>query len=156
MVNLLQTALTPWIYVLNLLRVWQKIVSTSFDHTPNMSAFQCELTTYLSMSGVKKLIKNNGPANSSESSLIKYFKQLDEPVVQDFIKHPSKPQCEMAFLNFFTYFSSNDPTKRIHPPFINSYASLVEDPSNSTYEESIPSTGQAGGNYPSTCSIHHR
>ena len=77
----------------------KKIDLTSFDHTPNMSAFPCELTTYLMTSGVEKLIKNNGPANSSESSLMKYFKQLDEPVVQDFIEHPSKPNCEMAFLN---------------------------------------------------------
>jgi hypothetical protein len=53
----------------------------------------------------------------------------------------------MDFVKLFIYFSSNDPTKRINPPFINSYASLVEDPSNSTYEESIPNPGQAGGNY---------
>ena len=54
----------------------------------------------------------------------------------------------MAFINFFTYFSTNDLTKRIHPPFINSYASLVEDPSDSIYDEGILNTGQAGGNYP--------
>jgi hypothetical protein len=80
----------------------KKIDSTSFDHTPNMSAFPCELMTYLSTSGVEKLIKNNGHAISSELSLMKYFKQLDEPVVQDFIEHPSRPQCATAFLNIFT------------------------------------------------------
>jgi len=79
---------------------------------------------------------------------MKYFKQLDEPVMKDFIEHPSRPHCEMAFLNFFTYFSSNDPTKRLHPPFVNSYASLVEDLSNSTYDKNNPNTGQIGGNYP--------
>jgi hypothetical protein len=90
----------------------KNIDSTSFVHTPNMSAFPCELTTYLSMSGVEKLIKNNVSVISSESSLTKYFKQLDELVVEDFIKHSSRPHYELAFLNFFTSFSSNNPTRR--------------------------------------------
>jgi hypothetical protein len=75
----------------------KKIVSTSFDHTPNMSASPCELTTYLSTSGIEKLIKNNGPAFSSESSLMKYFKQLDELVVQYFISIHLDPNVKWLF-----------------------------------------------------------
>ena len=121
-----------------------------------MSAFPYELTTYLSTSGIKKLIKNNGPAISSESSSMKYFKQLDNSVVQHVIKHPSRPQCETAFLNFFTYFSSNDPTKRIHPPFINSYSSLVEDPSTLPMKKASRILVKQAETIPrSTCSLHH-
>ena len=151
MVNLLQTALIPWIYVHNLLRLWQKrlirlhlITLQTCQHSPVNS---WHIYWWVPS---KNIIKNNGPVISSETSLMKHFKQLDEPIVQDFIKHSSRPHCETAFLNFFTYFSSNNPTKRLHPPFINSFASLVEDPSNSIYKESNPNTGQTGGNYQHT------
>ncbi len=96
-----------------------------------MSDFPFDITSYMTTSAVEKLIKANGPAEPSKSSLMKYFKQLDEQVVQEFVAHPSNPQYKSAFLNYFTYLDHNDPAKR-HHPFVNSFKSLVKDPSAST------------------------
>ena len=79
---------------------------------------------------------------------MKYFKQLDEQVVQDFVAHPSNPQYESAFLNYFTYLAHNDSTKRMRPPFVNSFKSLVKDPSASTYGESTIEPEQKASKFP--------
>ena len=86
-----------------------------------MADFPFDNTLYMTTSAVEKLIKANGTAEPSESSLMKYFKQLDEQVVQEFVAHPSNHQYESAFLNYFTYLAHNDSTKRMWPPFVNSF-----------------------------------
>ena len=45
------------------------------------------------------------------------------------------PNCKAAFLNHFTYISHDDDAKRLHPPFVNSYQSLVADPSASPLKD---------------------
>ena len=77
-----------------------------------MSDFPLDITSYMTTSASKKLIKANGPAEPSKSLLMKYFKHLDEQVVQEFVAHPSNPQYEWAFLNYFTYLAHNDSTKK--------------------------------------------
>jgi hypothetical protein len=79
---------------------------------------------------------------------MKYFKQLDEQVVQEFITHPSNPQCETTFLNYFTYLAHNDSTKRMRPSFVNSFKSLVKDPSASTYGELTNKPDQKASKFP--------
>jgi hypothetical protein len=73
---------------------------------------------------------------------------LDEQVVQEFIAHPSNPQCESAFLNYFTYLAHNDSAKRMCPPFVNSFKSLVKDLSALTYGESTNGPDQKPRKFP--------
>ena len=96
----------------------KKVDVSSFETTPNMADFPFDNTLYMTTSAVEKLIKANGTAEPSESTLMKYVKQLDEQVVQEFVAHPSNPQYESAFLNYFTYLAHNDSTKRMRPPFV--------------------------------------
>ena len=56
----------------------KKVDVMSFETTPNMSDFPFDNTLYMTTSAVENLIKANGTAEPSESSLMKYFKQLDE------------------------------------------------------------------------------
>jgi hypothetical protein len=111
----------------------KKVDVTSFEMTPNMSDFLFDIASHMTTSAVKKLIKSNGPTEPFESSFMKYFKQLDEQVVQEFVAHPSSPQCKSAFPNYFTHLAHNDSTKRMCPPLVNSFKSLVKDPSALTY-----------------------
>ena len=46
-----------------------------------------------------------------------------------------RPTCEAAFLNHFTYITHDDSTKRLNPPFANSYRSLVLDSSASLLKD---------------------
>ena len=126
----------------------KKVDVSSLETTPNMADFPFDNTLYMTTSAVEKLIKANGTAEPSESSLMKYFKQLDEQVVQEFVAHPSNPQYESAFLNYFTYLAHNDSTKRMRPPFVNSFKSLVKDPSASTYGESTIEPDQKASKFP--------
>ncbi len=86
----------------------KNIDPTSLTHTPNMDMFSCDLTSYLTASAVEKLITQSDPGSSSESKLMHYFKELGKPAIQEFIKHLSRAQHELTFLNFFTYFSHED------------------------------------------------
>ena len=61
---------------------------------------------------------------------------------------PLTPQYESAFLNYFTYLAHNDSTKRMRPPFVNSFKSLVKDPSASTYGESTIEPDQKASKFP--------
>lgn len=71
----------------------------------------------------------------TESLLLKYFKELDSPAVKAFIEHPLRPKCKTSFLNHITYISRDNDTKRIHPPLVNSYQSLVVNPSTSPLKD---------------------
>ncbi len=135
LVNWLLMDFIQWIYVLRFWNHWQKIDSTSLTQTPTMDRFPCDLTTYLTTRTVEKMIMKSDPSSSSESKLMHYFKELDKSAVQEFIEHLSRTHCESTFLNFFTYFFHEDKTKRLCPPFVNSYESLVKNPSNSIYDE---------------------
>lgn len=81
------------------------------------------------------MIKKADDNKMTEVLLMKYVKELENPDVNTFIKHPACPSYEAAFLNNFTYISHNDSTKRLHPPFVNSYQSLVLDPSASLLKD---------------------
>ena len=105
-----------------------------------MANFPFDNTLYMTTSAVEKLIKANGTAEPCESLLMKYFKQLDEQVVQEFVAHPSNPQYESAFLNYFTYLAHNDCTKRMRPPFMN--------PSASTYGKLTNEPDQKASKFP--------
>jgi hypothetical protein len=69
--------------------------------------------------------------------MMKYFKELDSPAVDAFMEHPTCLNCKAAFLNHFTYISHDDGTKRLHPPFVNSYQSLAIDPCISPLKDNI-------------------
>jgi hypothetical protein len=66
---------------------------------------------------------------------MKYFKELDSPAVDAFIKQPTCPNYEATFLNHFMYLSHDDGTNRLHPPLVNSFRSLVLDPSASPLKD---------------------
>jgi hypothetical protein len=106
----------------------KSINATSVTHTPDMGLFPCDLIQYQSTSAIETMIKKAGYDRVTESLLMKYFNELDSPAVEAFLKHPMHPNCKAAFLNHFTYLSHDDSTKMLHPPFVNSYRSLVFDP----------------------------
>jgi len=108
---------------------------TTVTHTPDMDLFPCDLIQYQSTSAAETLIKKAGDKKVTESLLMKYFKELDSPAVDAFIEHPTRPNCEAAFLNHFTNLSHDDGTKRLHSPFMNSYQGLVLDPTISTLKD---------------------
>ena len=84
---------------------------------------------YESTSAVETLIEKTGEDKAIESLLIK------SPAAEAFIKNPTQPNCEASFLNHFTYISHVNSAKRLHPPFLNSYQSLVVNPSASPLKD---------------------
>jgi hypothetical protein len=57
-------------------------------HTPDMGLFSCDLMKYQYTSAVETLIKNAHDDKATEPLLMQYFKALDSPAVDAFIKHP--------------------------------------------------------------------
>jgi hypothetical protein len=128
-------------FVKNLAR---KITKDSVFLTPNMIHYEkaYPLMVHQSKSQLEAKLKNEEkePTYDNECSFTKYFENIDSEPVQNFIAWPSEDHYEDNFKTAFSFTSHDDPKHYLTPPFVNSYRSLVLDPSLSTITDGKKST----------------
>ena len=128
-------------FVKNLART---ITKDSVFLTPNMIHYEkaYPLMVHQSKSQLEAKLKNEEkePTYDNECSFTKYFENIDSEPVQNFIAWPSEDHYEDNFKTAFSFTSHDDPKHYLTPPFVNSYRSLVIDPSLSTITDGKKST----------------
>ena len=128
-------------FVKNLART---ITKDSVFLTPNMIHYKkaYPLMVHQSKSQLEAKLKNEEkePTYDNECSFTKYFENIDSEPVQNFIAWPSEDHYEDNFKTAFSFTSHDDPKHYLTPPFVNSYRSLVLDPSLSTITDGKKST----------------